>query len=97
MGGLRREEGRRRTRVLDRTFCKRGKSLMPESRMEMEESRRVRELRSEATEAEREVRDWDCADIVGVVVTASDVDDVVFGKGALRCVEVDEPIRCRNW
>ena len=54
--------------MLDRTFCKRGKSLMPESRMDIEESRSVRELRYEATEAEREVRDWDCADIVGVVV-----------------------------
>jgi len=41
---------------------------MPESRMDIEESRSVRELRNEATEAEREVRDWDCADIVGVVV-----------------------------
>ena len=63
------EDGKQiRTRVLDRTFCKRGKSLMPESRMDIEESRSVRELRNEATEAEREVRDWDCADIVGVVV-----------------------------
>lgn len=46
-----------RTRVLDRTFFRRGKSLIPESRIDIEESRREREFRSEETEAEREERD----------------------------------------
>ena len=42
----------------DKTVFKRGKSLIPASRMEIEESRRVREERREVTDALREARDW---------------------------------------
>lgn len=56
---LKMEEERELTRVDVRTFFKRGKSLIPESRIEIEESRRVREFRSEETDAVREVRDCD--------------------------------------
>lgn len=53
----RREE--RRTRVEESTFFRRGKSEMPESRIEIEESRRERELRREVTDAVSELRDWE--------------------------------------
>jgi hypothetical protein len=49
------------TRVEPRTFFKRGKSRIPESRIEIDESRREREERREETDAEREERDCDCA------------------------------------
>jgi hypothetical protein len=53
-------KGRRLTRVLERTVFKRGKSEIPESRIEMLESRRERELRREETEALREAaEDWE--------------------------------------
>lgn len=45
--------------MLDRTVLRRGKSDMPASRMAIEESSRVREVRREVTDAEREVTDWD--------------------------------------
>lgn len=49
------KEGRH-TRVEESTFLRRGKSEIPESRIEMEESRRERELRREVTDAVRELR-----------------------------------------
>ena len=58
--GIGKMKGRRiRTRVDERTFLRRGKSDIPESRIEIEESRRVREERREVTDAEREVSAWD--------------------------------------
>lgn len=48
------------TRVDDNTVFRRGKSDIPASRMEIELSSRESELRSEATEEERELRAWDC-------------------------------------
>jgi hypothetical protein len=54
MGG---EGEGRSTRVEDKTVFRRGKSEIPESRIEIEESRRVRELRSEVTDALSEARD----------------------------------------
>jgi hypothetical protein len=47
----------RRTRVDDKTVFKRGKSLIPASRMEIEESRRVSDERREVTDALSEARD----------------------------------------
>lgn len=54
------------TRVVVRTVDRRGKSLMPLSRIAIEESRREREERREATEAEREAADEE-VDIVLVI------------------------------
>lgn len=54
------------TRVVVKTVDRRGKSLMPLSRIAIEESRREREERREATEAEREAADE--VDIIGVGV-----------------------------
>jgi hypothetical protein len=45
------------TRVADRTAERRGKSLIPASRIEIEESSNERDERSEDTEAERETAD----------------------------------------
>jgi hypothetical protein len=47
----------RQTRVDDKTVFKRGESLIPASRMEIEESRRVSEERREVTDALSEARD----------------------------------------
>lgn len=49
---------------------RRGKSDIPEPRMEMEESRRESEERSEETDAVREARDWDCV--------FDDMEDVIL-------------------
>jgi hypothetical protein len=46
-----------RTRVDDNTIFKRGKSLIPASRMLIEESRRVSDERREVTDALSEARD----------------------------------------
>jgi len=48
-----------RTLVDDNTVFRRGKSEIPESRMEIEESSRERELRREVTDAVSEARDWE--------------------------------------
>jgi hypothetical protein len=56
--------GRELTRVDDSTVLRRGKSEMPASRMEIEESRREREERSEVTDALSEAADEDCVAIV---------------------------------
>ena len=48
------------TLVEDKTVFKRGKSEIPLSSMEIEESRRERECRRLVTEEEREERDCDC-------------------------------------
>jgi hypothetical protein len=58
------------TRVVVRTVDRRGKSLMPLSRIAIEESRREREERRDATEAEREAADE--VDIVVVVLLKVD-------------------------
>lgn len=50
-----------------RTVDRRGKSLIPLSRMAIEESRREREERREATEAESEAADEE-VDIVLVII-----------------------------
>ena len=50
-------EGEKRTRVDDNTVFKRGKSLIPASRMLIEESRRVSDERREVTDALSEARD----------------------------------------
>ena len=47
------------TLVLLSTFFIRGKSRMPESRIEIEESRRLREERRDETEEARVVMLWD--------------------------------------
>ncbi len=52
-------EGGGSTRVDDSTVFRRGKSEIPASRIEIEESSRVRELRREVTDALSEARDWD--------------------------------------
>lgn len=57
------EAGSGRTLVLDNTVLRRGKSEMPWSRMLMEESRRERDERSDATEAERDAAE-DCEAMV---------------------------------
>lgn len=49
-----------RTRVDDKTVFRRGKSEMPASRIEIEESRSEREDRREATDEDSEERDCDC-------------------------------------
>lgn len=54
------------TRVAVKTVDRRGKSLIPLSRIAIEESRREREERREATEAEREAADE--VDIVLAIV-----------------------------
>jgi len=51
--------GGRHTRVDERTVFRRGKSEIPESRIEIEESRRESELRNEVTDALSEARDCD--------------------------------------
>jgi hypothetical protein len=51
------------TRVVVRTEDRRGKSLIPASRIAIEESKSESDERSEATEAEREAAD-DAIDIV---------------------------------
>lgn len=56
------------TRVELRTVLRRGKSAIPASRMEIEESRRVREDRKEATDALREAADEDWFAILVVLV-----------------------------
>jgi hypothetical protein len=48
------------TLVEDKTVFRRGKSDIPLSSMEIEESRRERECRRLVTEEEREERDCDC-------------------------------------
>ena len=50
-----------------KTVDRRGKSLIPLSRIAIEESRREREERSDATEADREAADEE-VDIVLVIV-----------------------------
>jgi hypothetical protein len=61
LGGGLVSRGGRQTRVEDRTVFRRGKSEIPESRMDIEESRRVREERRDVTDALREAadEDWD--------------------------------------
>jgi hypothetical protein len=54
------ERKERLTRVEARTFLRRGKSEMPASRMDIEESRREREERREVTDALSDWRDCDC-------------------------------------
>lgn len=73
--------GGRRTRVEDSTVFKRGKSEMPESRIEIEESRRVREERREVTLALREARDCDCACEVEVVIVSLMGRGMVWVRG----------------
>jgi hypothetical protein len=53
-----------RTLVEDSTVFKRGKSDIPLSSMEIEESRRERECRRLVTDEEREERDCDCDCVV---------------------------------
>lgn len=53
------------TRVLLKTVFRRGKSEIPESRIEMEESRREREERKEVTDA---LSDWEA----GVAILTCD-------------------------
>jgi hypothetical protein len=55
-----------RTLVEDKTVFKRGKSEIPLSSMEIEESRRERECRRLVTEEEREERDCDCVVVIFV-------------------------------
>ena len=62
--------------------------------MEIEESRSVRELRREATDAEREVRDWDCADIVAVGVGIHGMKYMLFNRCALQERACDALMRC---
>lgn len=52
----------------DSTVFKRGKSAMPTSRMEIEESRSERDERREVTDALREAADEDCVAILFVFV-----------------------------
>jgi hypothetical protein len=56
--------------VLLSTVFKRGKSDIPASRIEIEESRRVREERREVTDAAREERDCDCVEDIVVKLVA---------------------------
>ena len=57
--------------MLERTVFKRGKSEIPESRIEMLESRRERELRREETEALREAaEDWELVILYQMVEVA---------------------------
>lgn len=51
-------------RVLLRTVFRRGKSEIPESRIEMDESRREREERSDVTEA---FNDWEDGVVILIV------------------------------
>jgi hypothetical protein len=52
------------TLVEDSTVFKRGKSDIPLSSIEIEESRRERECRKLVTEEEREERDCDCVVVI---------------------------------
>jgi hypothetical protein len=64
-------EGGRRTRVEDSTFFRRGKSEIPESRIEIEESRRESELRREVTDALREARECEVVILVDCVCSVA--------------------------
>jgi hypothetical protein len=68
---MREEFERAHTRVADKTAERRGKSLIPASRIEIEESSNESDERSEDTEAERETADADWPACVPVDIAAS--------------------------
>ena len=67
--GWKKAGGSSSTRVDERTVFRRGKSEIPASRIEIEESRRERELRSDVTDALSEARD--CEVIIAYVFVRS--------------------------
>ena len=74
----------RQTRVELRTVLRRGKSAIPASRMEIEESRRVRDDRKEVTDALSEAADEDWFAILAVLVWSQEVVGLVVASEGTR-------------